>query len=257
MDLELKDKVALVTAASSGIGRAAALRLAEEGARVVIVGRNETKLREVTEGRANITSIQFDLSSPETQDLVSRVVGQHGQLDIVVLNTGGPTIQPFISTSLDQWDAAFGSLFRPVVSIAHGAANHMVSRGSGAILFLTSTWAKQPAVGSCLSISMRAGLSALSKLMALELAPAGVRVNQLMPGATATDRMEALLEGRIRKSQVSREVELEKSYADIPFRRWARPEETADAIAFLVSARAAYVTGQTLAVDGGSLKSVF
>ena len=251
MDLELQEKVALVTAASSGIGRAAALRLAQEGARVIVVGRDAGKLEATAAAGTNISAMKLDLSAGEAHELVPRVIAEHGRLDIAVLNTGGPAIQPFVDTTLAQWDAAYESMFRPVVSIARHAAQHMAERGSGAILFLTSTWTKQPAPGSCLSVSMRAGLGALAKLMALELAPRGVRVNQLMPGATATARMEALLEDRVRKNQAGREAELRKSYADIPLGRWARP----DAIAFLVSARASFITGQTLAVDGGSIKS--
>jgi 3-oxoacyl-[acyl-carrier protein] reductase len=258
MDLGLADKVALVTAASSGIGRATAIQLAKEGAKVVVVGRDADKLREVAAAAPNIHTVALDLTSPRLAQLVPDLVAQHGTIDIAILNTGGPTLQPFLNTTLEQWDAAFGLLVRPAVTIALGAATHMARQGAGAILFLTSTWTKQPLAGSsCLTTSMRAALSALSKQMSLELGPRGVRVNQLMPGATATARMEAVLANRAKKAGTTVAEESSKSHADIPFKRWARPEETADAITFLVSERATYISGQTLAVDGGSMKFVY
>lgn len=257
LELGLEGKVALVLAASSGIGRATALRLAAEGANVVVVGRNAEKLKEVAAHGPNIHTIAMDLTGPETADLVPQVLRRFGRLDIVILNTGGPTIQPFVQTTAEQWDNAYNALLRPVVIVARAAAEHMAERRSGALLFITSTWVKQPAPGSCLTASIRAALSALSKLLAVELGPQGIRVNQLMPGTTATDRMETMISGRAAKNGTTREAELAASHAAIPLGRWAEPHETADAIAFLVSERAQYITGQTLAVDGGSLKSVF
>lgn len=257
LELGLEGKVALVLAASSGIGRSTALRLASEGATVVIVGRNEAKLNEVASHGANIHPIALDLSSDEVADLVPQVLATFGQLDIVVLNTGGPTIQPFVDATIEQWDGAYRMLFRPVVTVARAAAIHMSSRKTGSLLFITSTWTKQPAPNSCLTASFRAGLISLMKLLSIELGPDKVRVNQLMPGTTATDRMELQISGRAERNGTSREAELEKSFAAIPLGRWAKPEETADAIAFLVSDRAQYITGQTIAVDGGSIKTVF
>jgi len=257
LELEIEGKVALVLASSSGIGRAAALRLAAEGAIVVVVGRDTEKLKEVASHGDNIHPIALDLSSDAVETLVPKVLEMFGQLDIVILNTGGPTIQPFIEASTEQWDSAYRILFRPVVTVARAAARHMADRKSGAMLFITSTWTKQPAPGSCLTASFRAGLSALSKLLSIELGPHQVRVNQLMPGTTATARLESQIDGRVARNGTTREEELAKSFAAIPFGRWAEPEETADAIAFLVSERAKYITGQTLAVDGGSIKTVF
>lgn len=257
LDLGLEGKVALVLAASSGIGRATALRLSAEGATVVIVGRNEAKLQEVASHGANIHPVVLDLASDAVADLVPQVLAAHGTLDIVILNTGGPTIQPFVDATIDQWDGAYRMLFRPVVTVARAAAVHMAARKTGSLLFITSTWTKQPAPNSCLTATFRAGLSALVKLLSLELGPDQVRVNQLMPGTTATDRMETQISGRAERNGTSIEAEFEKSVAAIPLGRWARPEETADAIAFLVSNRAQYITGQTIAVDGGSIKTVF
>lgn len=258
MDLGLDGKVALVLAASDGIGRATALRLAGQGSQVVVVGRNPAKLKAVEEaGNGAVHAIARDLTVAGAEEIVEQVLARFGRLDICVLNTGGPTIQPFLETAMDQWDGAYQLLFRPVVGVAMAAARHMAERGSGALLFITSSWTKQPAPGSCLSMSFRAGLSALSKLLSIELAPSGVRVNQLMPGTTSTDRLEKMIDNRAERNGTTRAQELELSYGAIPLGRWAKPEEIADAILFLVSDRASYVTGQTLVVDGGSIKSVF
>ncbi|MGE4409917.1 MAG: SDR family oxidoreductase [Sphingomonadales bacterium] len=258
MDLGLNGKVALVLAASDGIGKATALRLAGEGASVVVVGRDPAKLKAVEEaGKGAIFGIARDLTDAGAEEIVDQALAKFGRLDICVLNTGGPTIQPFLETRIEQWDGAYQLLFRPVVAVAMAAARHMAERGSGALLFITSSWTKQPAPGSCLSMSFRAGLSALSKLLSIELAPSGVRVNQVMPGTTATNRMTGMIDNRAARNGTTPEQELALSYGAIPLARWAKPEEIADAILFLVSDRASYVTGQTLVVDGGSIKSVF
>lgn len=258
LDLGLDGKVALVLAASDGIGRATALRLAAEGAKVAVVGRDQAKLAEVVAaGCGRIHAILRDLTQPGADAVVTETIAHFGRLDITILNTGGPAIQPFLDADIEQWDAAYHLIFRPVVEVARGAASHLAKQGSGTLLFITSSWTKQPAVGSCLSTGFRAGLSALSKLLSIELGPKGVRVNQLMPGTTATQRMERMIDDRAARNATTREAELALSYGAIPLARWARPEETADAIAFLVSDRASYITGQTLAVDGGSLKSAF
>jgi len=258
LELGLEGKVALVLAASDGIGRATALRLAAEGASVAIVGRDPAKLAEVAAaGEGNIHAIARDLNQPGAEEVVAETIARFGRIDICVLNTGGPTIQPFLDATIEQWDGAYAQIFRPVVAVARAAAAPMAEQGSGALLFITSSWTKQPAPGSCLSATFRAGLSALSKLLSLELGPKGVRVNQLMPGTTATQRMERMIDDRASRNGTTREAELALSYGAVPLARWARPEEIADAISFLVSDRATYITGQTLAVDGGSIKSVF
>jgi 3-oxoacyl-[acyl-carrier protein] reductase len=245
VDLELSGKVALVTASSRGIGRAVAERLATEGATVVISSRDPA------------TEIPADLTDPaQAAALVPAVFERHGRLDVLVVNTPGPPIRPFLETSPADWDAAYELLLRPAVLLAHAAASHMAANGGGAIVFLTSTWVRQPSPGGVLSASLRSAVSALAKQMALELAPLGVRVNQVQPGATATQRMQDIVAAKASANGTSAEVEQAKVVHEIPLGRWAQPEEIADAVAFLASARSSFVAGSALAVDGGAVRAV-
>lgn len=261
MDLELKDRVALVTAASKGIGRAVAQRLATEAATVALssrdAGRVEETITELGPTPGALCAHPADLSDPSaTEALVPAVVAEHGRLDVAVLNTPGPRIAAFLDTTDEDWAGAYDLLVRPVVHLARAAARQMVEQGGGSIVFLTSTWVRQPAPGGVLSAAMRSALSATAKQMALELAPHGVRVNQLMPGATGTGRMEAILSAKAAAGGSSRKDELAKVVANIPLGRWAEPAEIADAVAFLVSPRSSFITGAALAVDGGAIRSV-
>ncbi len=256
MNLELDGKVALVTAASRGIGAAAAQRLAQEGATVATAARTQPASGGQPDSRLH--PYRIDLADAKaTGELIPQVLRDHGQLDILVLNTPGPKIAPVLEVGLDDWNAAYDLLVRPVVQLALAGARHMVERGSGCIVFLTSTWVKQPAEGGVLSASMRSALSAFCKQMAFELAPHGVRVNQILPGATGTERMTGIVQSKADKFGTSVETEIGKVVAEIPLGRWARADEIADAIAFIVSGRASFITGAALQVDGGAVRSTY
>ncbi len=251
MDLGLNGKVALVTAASRGIGRAIADRLAAEGATVAVSARTPEDLA------PGQIAYPVDLSDAAAVDrLVPDVLEAHGALDVLVVNTPGPRIVPFLETTLGDWSLAYDQLVRPAVQLASAGARAMTERGGGSILFITSVWVKQPNPGGVLSASMRSAVSALAKQMSLELAPHNVRVNQLLPGATATARMRSLAATRAAASGITEDEAMNQIARGVPLGRWAEPEEVAGAAVYLVSPAAAFVTGQTLAADGGSIRSV-
>ena len=261
MDLDLMGKVSLVTAAGKGIGRAVAHRLATEAATVALSSRSaegvDATIAELGPVAGALCGHPADLTDPEaTAKLVPAIVAEHGQLDIAVLNTPGPRISAFLDTTDADWSGAYDLLVRPVVRLARDAARQMVTQGGGSIVFLTSTWVRQPAPGGVLSAAMRSALSATAKEMALELAPHGVRVNQVMPGATGTGRMEAILDAKAAAHGTNRDTELAGVVANIPLGRWAEPEEIADVVAFLASDRASFMTGTAVAVDGGAVRAV-
>jgi 3-oxoacyl-[acyl-carrier protein] reductase len=255
MDLELTGKIALVTAASKGIGYAVARRLAAEGATVVISSREGDPLR-AAEKELGVTAIPADLTADGAGTaLVETVIERFGRLDILVSNTPGPRISPVLDLTDQDWDGAYGSLLRPAVQLSRAAARDMTARGDGSIVFLTSTWVKQPASGGGLSATMRAAVAALSKSLALELAPTGVRVNQVMPGATSTQRMLNIAATKAERNGTTVEEENAKVVAGIPLGRWAQADEVADGVAFLASPRSSFTTGHSLSIDGGAVKS--
>lgn len=259
MDLGLTSRVALVTAGSRGIGRAVARRLLDEGATVALNAHSRERLQEAAGSLApaqRLTTHLADLAdASETDRLVDTVLSRHGRIDVLVSNTPGPPLSPFLDTTLDGWLDSYQLLLRPAVQLALRAGTAMRDSGGGNIVFLTSTWVKQPKLGGAFSAVMRAGVSALAKQLALELAPFNVRVNQVMPGATATDRMRAIVAAAAGRNGSTPDQELAKVVADIPLARWGQPEEIADAVAFLVSDRSSFITGATLQVDGGTIRS--
>jgi 3-oxoacyl-[acyl-carrier protein] reductase len=256
MDLGLSGQVALVTAASRGIGRAIAERLGAEGVRVVAGARDEAALADLARRSPATTAMRIDLDDARaTGSLVERVIRDQGGLDILVVNTPGPPILPILDTELEDWSAAYDRLVRPALQLVLPAARHMVARGGGSIVFITSTWVRQPSPGGGLSASMRSSLSALAKQMSQELAPHGVRVNQVMPGATGTQRMRDIAARKAAANGTTEQQEIDEVISRIPLGRWADASEVADAVAFVCSPRAAFITGAAVSIDGGAVRS--
>lgn len=255
MDLGVRGKTALVTGASSGIGEAVALGLAAEGARVAVAARRLDHLeRVVKEARAagadDAAAFALDLTDDASvASLLERVRAQFGDVDVLVLNGGGPTPGPFEKMTLEDWDAAYRSTLRSMVQLAHGAVERMQSRGWGRIVALTSSSVEQPIPGLALSNSFRVALVGALKTLAGEVAKGGVTVNCIATGRVRTERLRELYAD---DAAIDR-----AAAAEVPIGRVASPAEFAPLVVFLCSDPAGYVTGQTIAIDGGLIRGIF
>ncbi|MFG2791006.1 SDR family oxidoreductase [Streptomyces sp. NPDC048419] len=255
MDLGLTGHVAAVTAASRGIGAAVARRFAAEGATAVAASRTAPAVPQTGPGR--VLPVKLDLSdAAATARFVPDVVAEHGRVDVLVVNTAGPRLGPFLDTTDEDWAAGYDLLLRPAVQLARAGARQMAQQGGGCIVFLTSTWVRQPAPGGVLSSSFRSAVAAMAKQLAAEVAPFGVRVVQVMPGATGTDRMRDIVAAKSAANRTTEDEEIDKVVKDIPLGRWAEAEEIADTVAFLASPRSSFTTGASLTVDGGAVRSL-
>jgi 3-oxoacyl-[acyl-carrier protein] reductase len=258
----LAGKCALVCAASKGLGRATALSLAREGARVAICARSggpleqaAADIREAT--GAMVVPVVADVSKAGDVDrLVDEAARQLGAIDILITNTGGPKSGPFTSLSDDDWREAVDSLLMSVVRLSRAVIPHMRARGGGRIINVTSISAKQPVAGLVLSNALRAGITGLARTIANELATDNILVNCVAPGYTATDRVVELADAAAAREGISAEAVQQRTVAQIPMQRLATTEEFADVVTFLASGRASYVTGTTLQIDGGYVRSL-
>jgi 3-oxoacyl-[acyl-carrier protein] reductase len=257
MELGIAGKVAMVAAASKGIGLAIAKELAAEGCKVSICARNEETLEAAAaEIGEDTRSYVVDVSSPE--DLAWWVEQTHedlGQVDILVTNTGGPPAGKLDEMADEQWQSGFDSTFMNVVRLTRLVQDDMREKRWGRIVHLTSLVAREPASLLPISSAFRTGLVALTKIQATELAPFGITVNGVLPGHTLTDRQRHLAEVRSTREGISVEEALKRQAESVPLGRLADPSEVAAAVAFLCSERAGYITGTSILVDGGITKT--
>ncbi|MGI8609320.1 MAG: SDR family oxidoreductase [Candidatus Dormibacteria bacterium] len=260
MELGLRGKRALVTAASKGLGQAIAAALAAEGCRLVVSSSDEGRIKtardELAAAGGEVHAMAADVSQPdEVADLVDFAIHQLGGLDILVCNAGGPPAGTFDDLDEAQWRHAFDLLLMSTVRLAR-AALPALRDGGGVILNLTSSSVKEPIDGLILSNSLRAAVTGMAKTLSREAAPE-VRVNNIATGIVLTDRIHHLAAYNADRAGITREEALENMARAVPLGRLGQPEELAAAAVFLCSDAASYISGVTLAVDGGSARSLF
>lgn len=262
MDLGLKGRVAIVTGASQGMGKAIAQGLAREGASLAICARNTETLEKTAEEirqetKANIIALTADVTkASDIERLVNQAVSSFGRIDILVNNSGGPHATKFQSTSIESWQAGIDLILMSVVNACRAVIPHMQKEKWGRIINITSISVKQPINDLILSNSLRAGVVGLAKSLANELGKDNILVNNVCPGYTLTERLKELVDIRAKNAQLSHEQITKQWEMDVPIGRLAKPEEIADYVVFLASERASYINGTTVAVDGGLVKSI-
>lgn len=259
MDFGLKGKIALVTAASRGLGRAIAEKLAEEGARVAICSRDGERIQQAAAEIADATGtdvVSFEADVSKSEDIeraVRETVSRWGKIDILLCNAGGPPGGKLESFDDAAWQKAFETNLLSVVRLIRATLPHMPE--GGRILAIASSSVKQPIPGLILSNTMRAGVAGLMKTLAEELGPRGILVNTVCPGRFDTDRVRELDRAKASARGIPVEEVRRSLEAEIPLGRYGRPEEFARVVAFLASEANTYVTGSTLLIDGGMVKS--
>jgi len=261
MELELKGKVALITASSHGLGRAVALGFAREGAHVVMCGREQATIEaaadEARKAGAEVLAVVADLTNPQdTERLVATTMERFGGVDILVTNAGGPPPGTFDRVTDEQWHLAVELTLMSVVRLVRNVLPSMRNNGGGAIVMMASSSVKQPIPNLLLSNVLRASVAALSKSLADELASDNIRVNTLIPGRIGTQRIDQLDRANAERLGIGVEEQRQRQQNLIPMGRYGNVSEFADAAVFLASARANYITGATLQVDGGLIRSI-
>lgn len=260
MDLQLNNKYALVCGSTAGIGKATALALAEEGTIVTLIARNEDKLKATLNELPQHMPHDYivaDFSNPmELKEKVSDYISKHHGFHILVNNTGGPKGGPVFSAEIEEFESAFTQHLKCNHVLAQVLVPFMKDEGYGRIVNVISTSVKQPLDGLGVSNTIRGAVANWSKTLANELGQFGITVNNVLPGATGTERLTEIIKNKSAKSGNTVEEAANAMKSSVPAKRFAKPEELADAITFLASERASYINGINLPVDGGRTKSL-
>jgi 3-oxoacyl-[acyl-carrier protein] reductase len=263
MDFGIKHKVALVAAASRGLGKAVAHELAQEGCRLAICSRDTSAINQAADDvhkrtGAEVLALAADVTDGEQiQQLVAETVQRFGGVDILFANAGGPPPGLFVNLSDEQWMNAVNLNLMSVVRLCRAVLPHMQKNHWGRILIDTSFTIKQPLENLILSNSIRAGVVGLAKTLSNEVAKDGITANCICPGYIQTERFDSLMDNRAKTQNRTRESVIQDVAATIPLGRVGRVEEFAATAAFLLSERASYITGVALQVDGGVVKGLF
>jgi len=263
MDLGLKGKVALVAAASRGLGRAVAEELGAEGASLVLCARGAEALQATRDQIATTTgaavlALPADVTQPEdVARLITAGQTQFGRIDILVTNAGGPPAGRIETLNSDQWEAAARLTLFSVIELTRHVLPGMKERRWGRILNIASISVKQPVENLVLSNSLRAGVVGFARTLANEVAADGITVNNILPGYTRTERVQQLAEMMAQKEGITPAEFTARWEQEIPMKRLGEPREFGALAAFLVSERASYITGTSIQVDGGWIRSLF
>jgi 3-oxoacyl-[acyl-carrier protein] reductase len=263
VDLGLRNRVALVAAASRGLGRAIAEELAAEGAALVMCARDRHVLERARGEIAERTHVDVhvvvaDVATREgTDSVVAEALARFGRVDVLVTNAGGPPPGPFEAHGWDTWERAVQLTLRSAVELTRLVLPGMKERRWGRIINVTSITVKQPVDGLMLSNSIRAAVTGFARTLANEVATFGITVNNILPGYTRTERVEQLNRATAEREGIAAEEVQRRIESQIPMRRLGEPRELAALAAFLASERASYITGQSMAVDGGWIRAMY
>jgi len=263
MDLGLKDRVAIVAASSQGLGKAVAQGLAREGAKLALCARTETTLEATAEEIRQTTGAEVLARSVDVTDheavrhFVAETEEHFGRVDICVTNAGGPPAKPFADTTLEDWQAGINLNLMSTLYFAREVLPLMQRQRWGRLITITTTAVKQPIDNLILSNAVRSAVSGLVKSLSNEYAPYNVLVNNVCPGYTLTARLDELSAKLAAAQGVDPQQIRERWAAAIPLRRIGRPEEFANLVVFLASECASYITGTSIAVDGGVVKGIY
>ncbi|MBD2494496.1 SDR family oxidoreductase [Nostoc sp. FACHB-280] len=262
MDLHLHGKIALVTAASKGLGKATARQFAREGAKIVICARSEIIEKAAAEIEAEtgteVLALRADVTQPaDIERVINATVEKFGGLDILVTNAGGPPPGTFDDTDITAWENAINLNLLSAVQLVKSALPYLRQSTAPAILTITSSSTKQPVKNLVLSNSIRLAVIGLTKTLSQELGSEQIRVNSILPGWTYTERVEELLNARVVKSGKTKAEEIASINTSVPLGRMGTPEEFANVAVFLCSPAASFVNGVMLQVDGGMNAGTF
>ncbi len=262
MDLGIKDKIALISASSKGLGKEVALVLAMEGAKVTICSRNEDQLKITAEEISDIAHQKIDyhpcdlLIKEDRENLAQDIVQKHMSIDILVNNSGGPPGGIFTDFHEEDWINAFRLNFISTQSLIELSIPHMIKNRWGRIVNITSIAVKQPVEGLILSNGVRSAVIGMAKTLANELGQYQITVNNVCPGFTLTDRVKQLAQLNAKKRNTTPENVFKEWEMSIPMKRLGEPREFANLVAFLCSEGASYITGTSIQCDGGACKSL-
>jgi len=260
MDLGLKGKVALVTAASKGLGKAAALEFAREGAHIAVCSHsdliNDAAKEIKDETGARVLAAQVDVTKQADIDrFVEATMDEFGHIDILFINVSGPKPGVFLTLKPEDWEDASNLTLMSAVRLCYAVVPHMLEQGEGSIVSTQSYLVKQPLDNLILSNSLRLAVIGLLKSLANELGPQGIRVNSINPAWTKTERVDQLMAARAARAGTSPETEAKKIVDEIPLGRMGTVEEYARAAVWLASPAASFIHGHALMFDGGLVKT--